>query len=916
MSITINIIYCTDNQAAVNNVISDFRRCEINFLPVHGEDEVLVRETLKGDGQSILLITDNFLKNEDCMASAYRNYHHALKHKNLLCIVADGFVVENDGHIARVSTRIEHVSQIMQYLNFWQEKYLSVKKQFSSGEVNETSHARIKSISTDMGAFLQLLRDSGFYYFENLKTRNYQQFCHLLGILQPPVVGYASSEDTATAEEFFSSQTEQASTGESSLSEQNRVELVSQDYFPDSFDAEFTPKENDIFGEFKVEPEKTRTGFTPHANEIDEDDFFELQHGVKVQGSNIDEIVDEILSEEEAEERVQNSEPGPETDYFPADDQDVVEMDDLFLGQSTETKSSPATKDKFATDEIFKDGGAKTNKPVVEWTAQKSEGADPESLDFRIKTMPFVTHFESKNNIASMDDNQKIKDELQQIYSLAKSGNLDAAAMKLETLLNSNPDSADVHFLSAEVAELQRNYLKARHHYEKVAALAPFFPKVYHKLSWLCMNHFQAEKKVVKSYFKQAMALDDNNPMLLYAYAEFLNDHGDTLKAIKYFKKVLAADPAHPFANYDLALIYHKAGDYALANRYYIEACENNDELSTPENDKAFTNYSILNVERAGEAINLHSIDDGEKMKPINKNEPDSELLAADNELADRIAVDSEGSAYSSKMSASVNKFKPVSGAKIVLVTGASSGIGRATAEVFAKNGYNLILTARRQDRLVELQNYFHKHYSGGCIILDFDIRDFNSIEMTFQNLDKDWRTIDILVNNAGLAIGMDPIHEGNPSQWDTMIDTNIKGLLYITRVISPGMVERRSGHIINLCSTAGKEAYPNGNVYSATKFAVESLTRNMRIDLHKYGIRVGQVSPGAVEETEFSQVRFLGDKDKAAKIYEGFIPLKASDVADVVYYMASAPAHVNIQDVLVMGTQQASATIIDRSGR
>jgi NADP-dependent 3-hydroxy acid dehydrogenase YdfG len=199
---------------------------------------------------------------------------------------------------------------------------------------------------------------------------------------------------------------------------------------------------------------------------------------------------------------------------------------------------------------------------------------------------------------------------------------------------------------------------------------------------------------------------------------------------------------------------------------------------------------------------------------------------------------------------------------------------------------------------------------------LSFDIRNFGSIQTTFNDLDKEWRAIDILINNAGLAIGMDPVNEGNPDHWDTMIDTNIKGLLYMTRLISPGMVDRKSGHIINLCSTAGKEAYPNGNVYSATKFAVEALTRNMRIDLHKYGIRVGQVSPGAVEETEFSQVRFLGDKERAAKIYEDFVPLRAADIADIIYFMTAAPAHVNIQDILVMGTQQASAAIIDRSGR
>ncbi|MBP7184917.1 MAG: SDR family NAD(P)-dependent oxidoreductase, partial [Saprospiraceae bacterium] len=176
-------------------------------------------------------------------------------------------------------------------------------------------------------------------------------------------------------------------------------------------------------------------------------------------------------------------------------------------------------------------------------------------------------------------------------------------------------------------------------------------------------------------------------------------------------------------------------------------------------------------------------------------------------------------------------------------------------------------------------------------------------------------KNIDILINNAGLALGLNPIHEGKIEHWETMIDTNVKGLLYMTRLISPHMVEKRKGHIINICSTAGKETYPNGNVYCATKFAVDTLTKSMRIDLHTFGVRVSQVSPGHVEETNFALTRFEGDKERA-KIYSNFNPLKSKDVADAIYYIASRPPYVNIQDILMMGTQQANSTFIDRSGR
>jgi NADP-dependent 3-hydroxy acid dehydrogenase YdfG/Flp pilus assembly protein TadD len=254
--------------------------------------------------------------------------------------------------------------------------------------------------------------------------------------------------------------------------------------------------------------------------------------------------------------------------------------------------------------------------------------------------------------------------------------------------------------------------------------------------------------------------------------------------------------------------------------------------------------------------------------------------------------------------------------AKTVFITGATSGIGKATAAAFAKNGYRVIVTGRRADRLDLLQQEFKTDYNAEVHTLNFDVRDLNSVKNAIDNLPEAWRNIDILINNAGLAKGFEPIHEGNIEDWDLMIDTNLKGLLYMTRAITPQMVARRSGHIINIGSTAGKEVYPNGNVYCATKSAVDALTRGIRQDLYKYGIRVSVVHPAATEETEFSLVRFDGNSDRAAKVYDNFQPLKSSDVAEVIYFMASQPAHVNVQEVVVFSTQQAGFSLIDRSGR
>ena len=249
---------------------------------------------------------------------------------------------------------------------------------------------------------------------------------------------------------------------------------------------------------------------------------------------------------------------------------------------------------------------------------------------------------------------------------------------------------------------------------------------------------------------------------------------------------------------------------------------------------------------------------------------------------------------------------------RIALITGASSGIGKAAAELLARNNFDLILTGRRSEKLQNLKDKIESETKSRVTNLVFDIRNKKETETAFQSLSDNWKQIDVLINNAGLAVGMEPIHEGFVDDWERMIDTNIKGLLYITRLVSPIMVERGSGHIINVSSIAGKETYAMGNVYCASKHAVQALTQGMRIDLVKHGIKVSSVAPGAVE-TEFSVVRFKGDQSKADNVYQGFIPLYAEDIAETILFMVTRPAHVNIDDVLIMPTAQAFSRLTHR---
>ena len=243
----------------------------------------------------------------------------------------------------------------------------------------------------------------------------------------------------------------------------------------------------------------------------------------------------------------------------------------------------------------------------------------------------------------------------------------------------------------------------------------------------------------------------------------------------------------------------------------------------------------------------------------------------------------------------------------IAFITGATSGIGEATARILAKH-YRIVICGRRAERLTKLKN----ELATDVQCLEFDVRDKQEIDKAMESLPSEWKEIEILINNAGNAHGLDFIQEGNVEDWDAMIDINVKGLLYVSKAILPGMIERKSGHVVNIGSIAGHEVYPKGNVYCASKFAVDALTQGMRLDLNAHGIRVTSIDPGLVE-TEFSLVRFKGDADKADNVYQNFTPLSAKDVAETIEFVITRPKHVTLAEVIILPTAQASATIVNK---
>lgn len=248
---------------------------------------------------------------------------------------------------------------------------------------------------------------------------------------------------------------------------------------------------------------------------------------------------------------------------------------------------------------------------------------------------------------------------------------------------------------------------------------------------------------------------------------------------------------------------------------------------------------------------------------------------------------------------------------RTALITGATSGIGKATAELLSKNSFRLILCGRRENRLNDLKRDLSQHTE--VITLQFDVRDKEQMEKAFATLPDEWQNIDVLINNAGNAHGLSAIQDGDTNDWDAMIDINVKGLLYVSRHIIPGMIDRKKGHVINIGSVAGKEVYPNGNVYCASKFAVDAITKGTRMDVNQAGIKVTSINPGLVE-TEFALVRFKGDAERASSGYKGFQPLNAADIADNVLYVLTRPDHVVIADITVFPVAQAATTIVKKN--
>lgn len=829
----------------------------INLIPSNLPGGEYLFDRLKNSGgKSLILITNSFLKDANSIYNAFDTCKALIENNQILPIICPEFNLI-DGKVEKSATKIEKIGDMIKFMNYWQEEYLDIRKALKreglSVSEQQILSERLNIIRPISSEMGEVLRLFKVHKAAYLEELRASSYGAIFNLIN-------NQSAQRQLKEGLESGVYKAILAEGMiLSQQTEESNTHSEAETDELVEEFVDI-NAIPGMQLLS--------TLNTSEVVQNTGLVDKEVIAPSTDNIH--VEETETVEEINEEHQSPIHSDDSKHLTKIVDEETDHDDNLIADANPELIEPIDKveavieiedeeDEFDADDLLK-----------KFIDKENEKFEADYLDQAI-----ILFKEDQRDAAFALIEEGIKKTqsgyaaIKWIDFLLETDEKDEAyAFALQTLEEDSFNEQLVYKIG--LLELERNRIpEAIKRFEKVLGLDPEFEEVYYALAILLIENVPNSETRALKLLKRSIKFDNTNIDAQYRYALLLLEKfNEDQKGKKGLLKVLKKDPNHLFANYDLALYYHKKEEFAKSLEYYIAAIENNEELQTPENDQAF-GYS------SGEAAET----------PYQTQTIES------------------------------NKESRSTGKGIVLITGATSGIGRATAYEFAANGHDLILTGRRMDRLEDIRRDINSKFSVEVKVLCFDVRSFDAVKEQLGSLDDRWSTIDILINNAGLARGLAPIHEGDIEHWETMIDTNIKGLLYMSKLISKQMVDRNHGHIINLCSTAGKETYPNGNVYCATKFAVDALTKAMRLDLYKHGIRVSQVSPAHVEETEFAKVRFDQDEEKA-KIYNDFNPLRSSDVAETIYFIASRPAHVNIQDILLMGTQQAGSTFIDRSGR
>ncbi len=933
------LAYCKENQNIAHEIDAKLSLVGLDFDHVAGDEitgENGLQAQLKNRKEPILLlVSDNFLRSTECMYQALFMLQASEHTNQLQPVVIDGRKQKADGSYETVRTTFERVSNVIQYMNYWQERYLDLRKlkrEATDPTLLDKIEGQLKivrSTSSEVGEFLRILRGLDFWTLDQMAHNDFELFFETLDapelyktykekIKTTKIVLPEILEEEPDPEEFFNGPQPVPPV---SMMEDDPVNLAAESAIPGTAQAKETANftdDHDSGFDNMLESEISEDLEVPQAELTNKNNFESVEEpDTNNEPVEIDSTIDQLNVETVLKSSYHVADKGPlldrllehqkekmkeeQNDHHFSQNNGESELDrylDALSSEGLEKKEDSQEVPKDIIDDIFDDEDQNSkdifsineipNEPtpvpvikntfdsVAEEAVQRAknlidQGAVEEGLEL-LKVM-----------VDRYPDNTHLR-FLYATFLASPAEEFDAANTQLELITQFDPAFVDAYMLLGSLAEQRQDWILAKSYYEKILDMDQQQPLIHYRLGKLLQNHFRNHLVQATECFRQSLQQAPANVDARLQYAHLLYDiKGDAKGAIQELENVLSFEPGHSGAYFKLAQIFYQINKLKKASRAYHLSWQFDPSLRTEENDRI---YQYTKKDKKKRKKKKKS---GISTKPFSQEIP---FEIADGEPHENGQVLT----------------------KTVLITGATSGIGRATAEIFAQHGYRLILTGRRTTRLETIKTIYSKKYNAQIQILPFDVRDPLAVKEAINDLGEDWQNVDILINNAGLAKGFSSIYEGNLADWEAMINTNIKGLLYMTRCLAPLMVKRRQGHIINVSSSAGKEVYPNGNVYCATKHAVEALTKAMRLELHQYNIRVGQVSPGHVEETEFAFVRFE-DKEKA-KIYEDFQPLRARDVAESIYFIATRPAHVNIQDIHLFGTQQANSLFIDRSGR
>lgn len=813
--LTITLAYSTDDQTAAHRIAADLAtHVELHHVPVgKSNDGPILADLVKNGGSPVLLlISDAFLTNPNCMLDGYLLFR---SDRGVLPVYINGRRYDElTDEVVETGTSLSSQSDVMNYVNHWQDRYIDLRSQadeltVTGGEAFQNYLRKIRETSTQAEELLYLFKDKMSVTSEELAADHYQQL-------------FLFADRPKLWEEF----------------------------------RDFTEEPVDVSGI----PGLEMLGSATFSDKEEE--------GPRPQGQG---------------QLEESGELDPENDAII----DNMAASVVSLGGNDA--------------EVVPIAGDHNEHPVV--TPSENLTDEEQAANWIDRAWKMFDHDEGEAGLELLAAGHEALPEHPNLtYNHAlllvtATGDIAAARTELDNLLQAYPEHADGLYLAGELAESEHDHLRARDHWEDLSDAEPFYPDLNYRLGCLLDDHFSEQYLDAAAYLRRATKDDDAPGDAFYRYGRLMAGVLDRpKKALHLLRRATELEPGNAAAHFELAKVLLRRGETDAASNTFLTAGRLDPSLDTEANRDLF-------LEQA---------------------EPSAapEMTADDHDIL--LALQAKVAALEEQLTleapapqtdpAPAPAPRPGEG-KTVFISGATSGIGRATAYRLAADGYRLILLGRRAERLDEISHDLEASHGIETFSLRADVRHRTEIQTAINNLPDDWRSIDVLLNNAGKAKGFDPIHTGDYAHWDEMIDVNLKGLLTLTREISPLMVARETGTIINVCSTAGKEVYPNGNVYCATKHAVDALTYAMRLDLVKFGIRVGQICPAHVEETEFAVVRFDGDAERA-KIYNDFQPLRSRDVADAIHFMISQPAHVNIMDVVLQGTQQASSTVVDRSGR